>query len=70
MDDNARPHRAEIIEEYLEGLGLEGMEWLAQSLDLNPVEHLWNYLGRQVAALSPPPMSLGQLEHFGSRQLN
>ncbi|GFU57308.1 uncharacterized protein TNCV_3634941 [Trichonephila clavipes] len=26
MDDNARTHRAVIIEEYLEGLGLERME--------------------------------------------
>ncbi|GFX60276.1 transposable element Tcb2 transposase [Trichonephila clavipes] len=27
MDDNARPHRARIIEEYLEDHGLERMEW-------------------------------------------
>ncbi|GFW89050.1 transposable element Tcb2 transposase [Trichonephila clavipes] len=26
MDDNARPHRAVIVEEYLEGLGLERIE--------------------------------------------
>ncbi|GBL75355.1 hypothetical protein AVEN_194557-1 [Araneus ventricosus] len=28
----------------------------------NPIEHLWDYLGRQVAALSPPPRSLDELE--------
>ncbi|GFW90266.1 transposable element Tcb2 transposase [Trichonephila clavipes] len=28
MDDNARPHRARIVEEYLEDHGLERMEWL------------------------------------------
>ncbi|GFU99660.1 transposable element Tcb2 transposase [Trichonephila clavipes] len=27
MDDNARPHRARIVEEYLEDHGLERMEW-------------------------------------------
>ncbi|GFX46121.1 DDE_3 domain-containing protein [Trichonephila clavipes] len=26
MDDNARTHRAVVVEEYLEGLGLERME--------------------------------------------
>ncbi|GFW28379.1 DDE_3 domain-containing protein [Trichonephila clavipes] len=40
MDDNARPHRARIVEEYLEDHGLERMEWPARSPDLNPIEHL------------------------------
>ncbi|GFX29968.1 transposable element Tcb2 transposase [Trichonephila clavipes] len=40
MDDNARPHRARIVEEYLEDHGLERMEWPARSPDLNLIEHL------------------------------
>ncbi len=40
MDDNARPHRAVVVEEYLEGLSLERMEWPARSTDLNPIKHL------------------------------
>ncbi|GFW46453.1 DDE_3 domain-containing protein [Trichonephila clavipes] len=49
MDDSARPHRDIIVEEYLEGLGLERIEWPARSLDLNTIEYFWDYLGRQVA---------------------
>jgi hypothetical protein len=39
MDDNARPHRARIVNEYLQQETIERMDWQAKSLALNPIEH-------------------------------
>ena len=55
MDINARPHRAVLVEGYFESQGLERIEWPSQSPDLDPIEQVSDYLGKQVAALNPPP---------------
>ncbi|GFX63977.1 transposable element Tcb1 transposase [Trichonephila clavipes] len=54
MDDNARPHRANIVDECLQSEDITRMDWPAYSLDLNPIEHVWYMLGRRIAALQPP----------------
>ena len=45
MDDDARPHRAAIVDDYLESEGIGRMAWPAYSPDLNPTENLWDALG-------------------------
>ncbi|GFY27373.1 transposable element Tcb2 transposase [Trichonephila clavipes] len=39
MDDNARPPRANIVDECLQSEDITLMDWLAYSPDLNPIEH-------------------------------
>ncbi|GFS99404.1 DDE_3 domain-containing protein [Trichonephila clavipes] len=43
-DDNARPHRANIVDECLQSKDINRMDWPAYSADLNPVEHEWDML--------------------------
>ncbi|GFX97239.1 transposable element Tcb1 transposase [Trichonephila clavipes] len=62
MDDKARPHRAEIVDDYLETEVIARMAWPAYSPDLNPIANLWNALGRAVSSRFPPPATLIELE--------
>ncbi|GFS92827.1 transposable element Tcb2 transposase [Trichonephila clavipes] len=62
MDDNCRPHRANLVEYFLFEEGIVRMEWLACSPDMNPIEHIWDALGRQVTDRKPPPQTLQDLE--------
>ncbi|GFS90007.1 transposable element Tcb2 transposase [Trichonephila clavipes] len=62
MDDNCRPHRANLVEDFLFEEGIVRMEWPACSPDMNPIEHVWNALGRRVAGRQRPLQTLQELE--------
>ncbi|GFU57210.1 transposable element Tcb1 transposase [Trichonephila clavipes] len=55
MDDNARPHRANIVDECLQSEDITRMDWPAYSPDLNPIEHVLDMLGRRIEARQPLP---------------
>ncbi|GFU42135.1 transposable element Tcb1 transposase [Trichonephila clavipes] len=46
MDENCRPHRANLVEDFLFVEGIVQMEWSACSPDMNPIEHVWDALRR------------------------
>ncbi|GFX50799.1 respirasome Complex Assembly Factor 1 [Trichonephila clavipes] len=37
------------------------MDWPARSPDLNPIEHVWDFLGRRLAARTLPPVTIRKL---------
>ena len=50
MHDNAKPHVARICRQFLNRNNVNVLPWPAVSPDMNPIEHIWDYLGRKVRA--------------------
>ncbi|GFT35625.1 hypothetical protein TNCV_1289501 [Trichonephila clavipes] len=55
MDDNATGHRTLAVQDCLDSEGIQRLVWPACSSDLNPIENVWDALGRQVAGRNYPP---------------
>ena len=70
MDDNARPHRARVVDEYLERETIVRMDWPARSPDLNPIEHVWNMLQVAISRRPVQPATLQELENVLIQEWN
>ncbi|KAK7107091.1 hypothetical protein V1264_016070 [Littorina saxatilis] len=55
QDDNARPHRARVVNDFLQQSGVNRIEWPACSPDLDPIENLRDELDRKVRSNHPLP---------------
>ena len=62
MDDNARPHRSRTVTAYLQNEAMTSVPWPAMNPDLNPIEHIWDMLGRHMHARELPVQAIRQLE--------
>jgi hypothetical protein len=56
MVDNTRPRA------YLQSKPVTSVPWPAMSSDLNPIEHIWDMLGRRILARELPVQNTRQLE--------
>ncbi|GFV91635.1 DDE_3 domain-containing protein [Trichonephila clavipes] len=54
MDDNGRPHRVVLVPKFLESGNIRRMVWPARCPDLNPIEHVWDALGKAITTRKPP----------------
>ncbi|GFU57977.1 transposable element Tcb2 transposase [Trichonephila clavipes] len=61
MDDNATCHRTLAVQDCLDSEGIQRLVWPVRSPDLNPIENVWDALGRQVAGRNYPPTNKNTL---------
>ncbi|GFX12679.1 transposable element Tcb2 transposase [Trichonephila clavipes] len=61
MYDNATCHRTLAVQDCLDSEGIQRLVWPARSQDLNPIENVWDALGRQVAGRNYPPTNKNTL---------
>ena len=62
MQDNAPAHRARLAQGCLNDAGINQLSpWPAHSPDMNPIQHVWDHLDRQVRSLPHQPTTLNQL---------
>ncbi|GFX83676.1 transposable element Tc1 transposase [Trichonephila clavipes] len=61
MDDNATCHRTLAVQDCLDSDGIQCLVWPVRSPDLNPIENVWDALGRQVAGRNYPPTNKNTL---------
>lgn len=54
IHDNVRFHSARSVQAHLNHLDIPMMQWLARSLDKNPIEHVLDFLKRCVKLRIPP----------------
>lgn len=59
--DNARPHTARFTRNFLIANNIDVLPWPANSPDCNPIEHMWDVLGRRLRRRDPQPQNVQQL---------
>lgn len=62
MQDNARPHTANITRRFFERHDITLLRHPAMSPDLNPIEHVWDIMGRRLRREYPNLQNLAALE--------
>ena len=69
QDDNARPQDGHIVNAFVRVNNINRMDWPANSPDINPIENLWDELGRRTYR-DNPPQTIPQLRRLAQEWQN
>ena len=61
QDDSARAHRALLVQDHPQFRRITTLPWPARSLDLSPIERLWDILGKRVRRRPHKPQDINEL---------
>jgi hypothetical protein len=61
MDKNSRLHRARIVQHLLQQEAGQTIQWPAMSPDMNHIEHVWDFIGRQINQRNPKCQNIDEL---------
>jgi len=53
QEDNDPKHTALVIKDFIKENKIKRLDWPSQSPDMNPIEHLWDSIGREIKK-NPP----------------
>ncbi len=61
QEDNDKKHSSHKTLKWLSENGIRVLDWPPQSLDLNPIEHLWFHMNHRLAEYDREPTGMIEL---------